>query len=261
LALVFGFIARAWQHGLSVEHTWLKLKSTFVGIHVEPAMVEVKAGAFRMGDKDEQPVHEVEFQKSFKLGKHEVTFDEYDRFALATGEPLPYDQGWGRGRRPVINVSWGEAVKFAKWLSAKTGKRYRLPSEAEWEYAARSLRKDEVWAGTNSEKELKEYAWFASNSNGKTQEVGKKKFNALGLHDMSGNVWEWVEDCWHPNYKNAPSDGRAWREENSGECGRRVMRGGSWDNEPVGLRSSVRGWYSAGLRDGDIGFRLAQDIP
>jgi hypothetical protein len=153
LALVFGFIARAWQQGLSVEHTWLKLKSTYAGIHVEPEMVEVKAGPFQMGDfdgrgdKDEQPVHEVKLKKSFKLGKYEVAFDEYDRFALSTGNPLPRDEGWGRGQRPVINVSWEDARDFADWLSKKTGKRYRLPSEAEWEYAARSGRIDEIWLG------------------------------------------------------------------------------------------------------------------
>lgn len=135
----------------------------------------------------------------FKLGKFEVTFDEYYRFVLAKGMSLPEDQKWGRGRRPVINVSWEDSVKYAKWLSEQSGKRYRLPTEAEWEHAARSGGKDEVWAGTSSEQELGSFAWYAANSGG-TQEVGKKRSNALGLHDMSGNVREWVEDCWHENY-------------------------------------------------------------
>jgi formylglycine-generating enzyme required for sulfatase activity len=267
LALVFGFIGWAWQQGLSVEHTLLKLKSTFTRIHMEPEMVEVRAGAFRMGnvggvgDKDEQLVHDVKIQKPFNLGKYEVTFDQFDRFALTTGRSLAGDQGWGRGERPVINVSWEEAVEFAKWLSGQTGKRYRLPSEAEWEYAARSSGKDEIWAGTNSEKELGEYAWFAANSGGKTQEVGKKKVNGLGLRDMSGNVWEWVEDCWHENYNGAPSDGRAWKDENGGQCGQRVLRGGSWFDGPVYLRTSFRGRNFADFRSSNIGIRLAQDIP
>jgi formylglycine-generating enzyme required for sulfatase activity len=267
LALVFGFMARAWQEGLSVEHTWLKLKSTFAGIQVEPEMVEVKADAFQMGDvagrgdKDEQPVHEVKIQKSFKLGKHEVTFDEYDRFALATGRGLPFDQGWGRGRRPVINVAWEDARDFADWLSKQTGKRYRLPNEAEWEYAARSGGKDEVWAGTSDAKELGEYAVFAK---GQTERVDehRRKPNGLGLYDMSGNVWEWVQDCYHINYDGAPLDGTAWEQKDPKQCGQRVFRGGSWSNGPVDLRTSARSRGSADDRSsGDIGFRLAQDIP
>jgi len=265
LALVFGFIARAWQQGLSVEHTWLKLRSAFAGIHVEPEMVEVKAGTFQMGDvagrgdKELQPVHEVKLQKSFKLGKHEVTFDEYDRFALVTGKPLPHDQRWGRDRRPVINVSWEDARDFAIWLSKQTGKRYRLPSEAEWEYAARSGGKDEVWAGTSDENQLGDYAVFLKNQTEPADERGRKP-NGLGLYDMTGNVWEWVEDCWHRNYDSAPSDERPWKEENGGECGQRVVRGGSWYNEPVNLRASARDRLNAVNRGFDIGFRLAQDL-
>ena len=125
---------------------------------------------------------------------------------------------------------------------------------------ARSGAKQEIWSGTISERELAAYSWFVANSSGKTQEVGKKKSNGFGLHDMSGNVWEWVEDCWHENYNGAPTDGRAWKEENGGQCGQRVIRGGSWLNSPVNLRSSLRGWDLAGTRDGDVGFRLAQDL-
>src|SRR5262249_44779488 len=160
-------------------------------------MVEVKAGTFQMGDvsgrgdKELQPVHEVKLQESFKLGKHEVTFDEYDRFALATGKPLPHDQRWGRDRRPVI-VSWEDARDFAIWLSKQTGKRYRLPSEAEWEYAARSGGKDEVWAGTSDENQLGDYAVFLKNQTEPADERSRKP-NGLGLYDMTGNVWEWVE--------------------------------------------------------------------
>ena len=227
-------------------------------------MVEVKAGAFQMGDvarrgdKDEQPVHEVKLQKPFKLGKHEVTFDEYDRFALATGKPLLDDQVWGRGQRPVINVSWEDARDFADWLSKQTGKRYRLPSEAEWEYAARSGGKDEVWAGTSDEKQLDNYAVFGKNQ---TEIVGSRKPNDLGLYDMSGNVLEWIQDCWHLNYNGAPTDGRAWGEENGGNCGQRVMRGGSWGGQPELLRASSRHSGFAVNRTNYIGFRLAQDIP
>jgi formylglycine-generating enzyme len=125
-----------------------------------------------------------------------------------------------------------------RWLSEQTGKRYRLPSEAEWEYAARSSGKDEFWAGTSDESKLSEYAVFGTTKG--TEPVGTKKPNGLGLYDMSGNVWEWVEDCWHGDYNGAPTDGRPWKEENGGECGRRVIRGGSWDDRPGDLRSSFR---------------------
>ncbi len=269
LAAIFVVIALAWQEGLSVEYTILKLRSTFMRIYREPEMVEIKAGSFRMGndggvgDKYAQPAHDVNLQKPFKLGKYEVTFDEYDRFALATGNTLPRDEDWGRGRRPVINVSSEDARDFASWLSKQTGKRYRLPSEAKWEYAARSGGKDEIWAGTSNEGQLEEYTWFSQNSRNKTQPIGTKKSNTLepqGLYDMSGNVWEWVEDCWHGNYNNAPSDGRAWKEEDNGQCGQRVLRGGSWYVTPGHLRTSYRGWNYADYRVDVMGFRLAQDI-
>jgi len=269
LALVFGFIARAWQQGLSVEHTWLKLKSAFARIHVEPEMVEVKAGAFKMGDiarrggRDEQPVHEVKLQKSFKLGKYEVTFDEYDRFVIATNRRRPNDWEWGRGRQPAIDVSWEDAVAYAEWLSTQTGKRYRLPTESEWEYAARSAGKDEIWAGTSNEGELREYAWFSQNSKTQTQPVGTRKSNTLepqGLHDMSGNVWEWVQDCYHESYEGAPLDGSAWEPKELTQCDQRVMRGGSWFDKPEGMRASSRARFDAGLRYNLIGFRLAQDV-
>jgi formylglycine-generating enzyme required for sulfatase activity len=151
-------------------------------------------------------------------------------------------------------------VNYATWLSQATGSLYRLPTEAEWEYAARNGGKDEIWAGTSDQEQLANYAWFSSNSAGRTQQVGTKKSNGLGLKDMSGNVWEWVEDCWHDDYNDAPIDGTAWLEMNGGNCGVRLRRGGGWTNPPMSLRSSLRNWYSADTRSILIGFRLAQDI-
>ena len=226
-------------------------------------MVVVPAGEFQMGDvhdfggADEKPVHTVRISKPSAIGKYQVTFEEYDQYVNAVRLKSPSDGGWGRGRRPVINVSWPDAVKFCEWLSEEAGKHDRLPSEAEWEYAARSGDKDETWAGTFQERELGGFAWYNANSGSKTQPVGTKKPNGLGLYDMSGNVWEWVQDCWHDNYNGAPTDGSAPKESGGG---RRVVRGGSWDSKPVYLRSSNRDKGDPAYRNYFVGFRLAQDI-
>lgn len=194
------------------------------------------------------------------MGQYEVTFEEYNRFAIAEGKPLPVDQGWGRGRRPVINVSWDDAKAYAAWLSKEMGQRYRLPTESEWEYAARSGAKQDVWAGTSEESTLGEYAVFVQNSGNRTAEVGTKQVNGFGLHDLSGNVHEWVEDCWHNNYKEAPTDGSAWLEANDGRCGRRVIRGGAWNETLNGLRASFRYGMTAVLRFSYLGLRLVEDV-
>jgi formylglycine-generating enzyme required for sulfatase activity len=243
----------------------LKLVAPIVSIHLEPEMMIIPAGTFQQGDSrgeenvNEHPLREVHIKK-FALGRFEVTFEEFDRFAMSTGRPLPGDEGWGRERHPVINISWEDAVEYATWISERTGSRYRLPTESEWEYAARNMGKDEIWAGTSEQDQLANYAWFNTNSTGRTQPVGTQHANGLGLHDMSGNVWEWVQDCWHDDYQHAPTNGSAWLKENDGSCGTRVRRGGGWTNAPMSLRSSSRNGYSADSRSIQIGFRLAQDI-
>ncbi len=230
---------------------------------LSPEMIRISPGSFRMGRmggvyEDETPIHTVQFTTPFAIARYETTFDEYERFAQATGRSLPKDGGWGRGSRPVINVSWDDAKAYAQWLSQQTGKRYRLPSEAEWEYAARNGGKDETWAGTSNKSQLKAYAVYDAR---RTEPVGSKQPNGLGLYDMSGNVWEWVEDCRHENYVGAPTDGSAWIASDSGYCDQRVIRGGSWGNEPGALRASSRFRSSADTRHDYIGFRLVQDIP
>ncbi|HSE60427.1 MAG TPA: formylglycine-generating enzyme family protein, partial [Nitrospiraceae bacterium] len=226
----------------------------------QPEMITIAGGTFQRGDKTEGAIREVTI-KPFAMGKYEVTFEEYDRYVELTGSKRPDDHGWGRGRRPVINVSWDDAKAYAKWLSQATGRHYRLPTESEWEYAARSGGQDEFWAGTSDERNLQDYAVFDRLIDKGTESVGTKQPNGLGLYDMSGNVWEWVEDCWHDNYAGAPEDGSAWLESGGGDCGARVVRGGSWGYSPVYLRASSRGWHPAGLRGNAVGFRLVQDIP
>jgi formylglycine-generating enzyme required for sulfatase activity len=257
LLLVGSIVTWLWQKGYNLDQAALKVKSVFVSIHVLPDMVPVPGGTFQMGDVEKlgdvwrNPVRSVTITP-FSMGTYEVTFDEYDAFAIATGRRLPEDQGWGRGRRPVMNVSWDDAKAYVEWLSTQSGKRYRLPTESEWEYAARSGAKQEVWAGTSEESRLGAYAVFFDNSQNRTAEVGGKKPNDLGFYDLSGNVWEWVEDCWHDIYKGGPEDDSAWLETDGGECCRRVFRGGSWHSKPGNLRVSTR--------NTTIGFRLAQDL-
>ena len=226
-----------------------------------PEMVVIPAGRFRMGDlsgagdDSEKPVHEVVMAKPFALSKYEVTFEDYDRF---THPNKVDDEGWGRGRRPVINVSWDDATEYAAWLSAQTGKRYRLPTEAEWEHAARAGSTTEYsWGndvGSNRANCDNEYCGDRWDY---TAPAGSFSANAWGLHDMHGNVYEWVQDCWNDSYAGAPRDGNAWT---SGDCGRRVIRGGSWFNDPWLVRSAYRDRDTRSDRDYFIGFRLAQDM-
>jgi formylglycine-generating enzyme required for sulfatase activity len=178
-------------------------------------MVALPGGTFLMGspegeegrDADEGPQHEVTI-RSFAIGKYEVTFEEWDACVAAGGcnGYQPDDRGWGRGRRPVINVSWDDAQAYMAWLAEATGKPYRLPSEAEWEYATR--------AGTTTRyafgDEITEKEANFGGTVGKTTEVGSYPANAWGLHDIHGNVVEWVEDIWHNSYQGAPADGSAW---------------------------------------------------
>ena len=262
---LIGTTAWLWQKGYNLDHAALKIQSLFFSIHVPPQMVEIPGGTFQMGDVEKlggkwrNPAHSVTI-KRFKLGQYEVTFDEYDRFVIATGRRLPEDSGWGRGHRPVINVSWKDANDYAKWLSKVTSQRYRLPTESEWEYAARSGAKLEAWPGTFKESELDAHAVFANNSGNRTALVGTKQANGFGLHDLSGNVWEWVEDCWHDSYENGPQDGLSWLETHGGDCSRRVMRGGSWPSEPEILRTSFRDRFGPDARFTNAGFRVAHGL-
>ena len=159
-------------------------------------------------------------------------------------------------RCPVEQVSWNDVQVFLRKLNKLTGKRYRLPTEAEWEYAARGGRHSRGYryAGGNDAGTV---GWYRDNSGYRARPVGRKRANELGLHDMSGNVREWVQDCWNDSYRGAPADGRAWER---GDCGWRVVRGGSWKSVPRYLRSADRVWDVAGNRFDDLGFRIARTL-
>ena len=233
-----------------------------------PEMVVVPAGRFRMGGdySDEQPVHEVTIAAPFAAGKYEVTFAEWDTCVAAGGcTHRPDDEGWGRGSRPVINVSWKDAQEYVAWLSRKTGKTYRLLSEAEWEYVARAGTTTEYWWGNEADHAHANYGsdeccrGMAAGADRwvNTSPVGSFEPNAFGLLDTAGNVYEWVEDCWHDSYAGAPADGSAWT---SGNCDRHVVRGGSWYDNPWYLRSASRYRYSTGFRNDTFGFRVARTL-
>ena len=225
----------------------------------------IPAGSFRMGDiqggggSDEKPVHRVRI-KAFLLGKTEVTFAQWDACVAAGGcSHKPSDEGWGRGSRPVINVIWKDITEqFIPWLNKTTGKRYRLPTEAEWEYAARAGSETKYsWGNSIGRNKANCNGCGSRWDNSKTAPVASFATNGFGLYDMHGNVWEWTQDCWNDSYRGAPSDGSAWL---SGNCSRRVLRGGSWISNPYSLRSANRYDYTAGGRYINNGFRLARTL-
>jgi formylglycine-generating enzyme required for sulfatase activity len=232
-----------------------------------PEMVVISAGEFTMGSPeseegrsaDEGPQHKVRIARPLAAGKYEVTFDEWDACVAAGGcAHKPEDQGWGRGRRPVINVSWDDAQAYVAWLAKKTGKSYRLLSEAEWEYAARAGTTTRYPWGDAPGTNRANFDGSGSQWSGKqTAPVGSFEANAFGLHDVIGNVWEWVQDCWNGSYNGAPADGRAWE---SGDCGQRVLRGGSWNDQPEDARAANRSRDRPGSRGNDLGFRVARTL-
>ena len=220
-------------------------------------MVTLPAGEFLMGSaesergrgKDEGPQHKVTFAKPFAAGKFEVTFAEWDACAADGGcTQKPSDETWGRGRHPVINVSWQDATEFVAWLSKKTGKPYRLLSEAEWEYAARGQTKASgstpfSTGATINYQQANYDANFTYNGSPpglyrqRTVDVGSLPRNAFGLHEMHGNVWEWVQDCYKPSYEGAADDGSAVITK---DCNLHILRGGAWNYYPKLLRSAYR---------------------
>ena len=217
-------------------------------------MIKIPAGSFLMGsagwfNNDEKPQHQVNLQE-FYLGKYPVTQEQYQ--AIMGNNPSVFKN---HRKNPVEDVRWNDAQKFCQKLSKKTGKKYRLPSEAEWEYACRAETQTRYYFG-DDEKQLGEYAWFDKNSGSKTHPIGQKKPNNWGLYDMHGNVWEWCDDGWHENYKNAPTDGSSWNDKHS-QSPLRCLRGGSWLYFSRDCRSANRSRHDAVFRSPDDGFRLA----
>ena len=233
-----------------------------------PEMVVVPAGSFMMGSpssevgrsNDEGPVHRVRIGEGLAVGVYEVTFEEWDACVRGGGcnGYRPGDRGWGRGNRPVIKVSWDDAQRYVSWLRGKTGGGYRLLSEAEWEYVARAGSGTRYHWGDSVGRNRANCDGCGSRWDGKTTApAGSFAANEFGLHDVHGNVWEWVEDCWNKSYRGAPEDGSARESE---DCRRRVLRGGSWGDVPRDLRSANRNWVPTRIRYSSDGFRVARTL-
>jgi formylglycine-generating enzyme required for sulfatase activity len=214
-------------------------------------------GDHLMPDPTESPAHPVKLAR-FLIATTEVTFADYDRFARDTGAVLPDDRGWGRGQRPVIGVNWNDAVAYTRWLSSQTGERYRLPTEAEWEYAARAGTTTFYWWG--NDKGAGNAVCFDCGSrwdNQRTAPVASLSPNPFGLYDTSGNVAEWVADCWFPDHSGAPGDGSA---RTATACPSRVARGGAFNKPATSMRDSTRQHFDPFTRIDMLGFRVARDI-
>jgi formylglycine-generating enzyme required for sulfatase activity len=227
---------------------------------IELEMIKIPAGSFLMGSPDtddtaygdEKPQHQVKLQE-FYLGKYPITQEQYQ--AIMGNNPSNFKDDL---KNPVEQVSWNDAKEFCQKLNDETGKKYRLPTEAEWEYACRAGTQTRYYFG-DEESQLGDYVWYDENSDSKTHPVGEKKPNNWGLYDMSGNVWEWCEDPWHDSYADKPENiknngNTIW---SSSDASLRVLRGGSWNFVSRSCRSAIRGRYDADVRNLLVGFRLA----
>ncbi len=253
----------------SMQEQPLNPKDVFKDCANCPEMVVVPAGSFKMGSPtsepghfaEEGPQHLVTIARPFAVGRSEVTFDEWDACVAEGGcnGYKPSDEGWGRGRRPVVNVSWDDAQSYVTWLSKKTRKSYRLLSGSEYEYAMRAGTQTVYpWGDTVGTNNANCHSCGSQWDAKQTAPVGSFAPNGFGLYDMVGNIREWTEDCYHDSYHGSPTDGSAWIE--GGDCYHRVVRGGSFLLAPAFLRSASRYWFTSDYRLRYLGFRVARTL-
>jgi formylglycine-generating enzyme required for sulfatase activity len=227
-----------------------------------PALVSLSSGSFTMGsnssDPSEKPAHRVTLGHPFAIGKYEVTVEEWNACVEGGACQRVGQYASPNPKAPIRDVSWDDAQLYLKWLSSSNGKKYRLPSEAEWEYAARGGTTTRYWWGdqmVTGKANCKDCGppWQIEGP----ANAGSFAANPYGIYDMNGSVWEWVDDCWHASFKDAPADGAAWDQPN---CSMRVIRGGSWREPATYMVSSTRFKYDAGVRHSQNGFRVARDL-
>lgn len=232
-----------------------------------PELVEIPPGSYRRGSPPNEPGHagsegpvtRVAIKRSFAIGRYPVTFGEWDRCVQdGACKHKPNDRGWGRGTGPVFYVSWNDTRDYFEWLKARTGRAYRLPSEAEWEYAARAGTSTPYPWGESVGSKMANCRNCSEDSVERTTPVGSFPPNRFNLFDMHGNVWQWVADCWNGSYAGAPADGSPWL---SGECEKAAVRGGAWGLTPQDVRSARREGDNKDLRSGRRGFRIARNLP
>ena len=228
-----------------------------------PLMVQIPSGSFRMGGAsgivaaDEVPRHQVKIE-SIMVSVYEVTYADYDVFAKSTKRKIPDSSGWDRNTHPVNDVSWDDALAYTKWLSKQTGKIYRLLSEAEWEYAARAGTRTSFWWGFAAGSSNAHCFDCKSDYNtSKPAKVGTYKPNSFGLYDTAGNLFEWVHDCYHRNYKEAPTDGSVWE---GGDCEVRIVRGGAFRSPADSMRVENRNTFRSNKGQYNVGFRIAREL-
>ncbi|MCG8324858.1 MAG: SUMF1/EgtB/PvdO family nonheme iron enzyme, partial [Thiotrichales bacterium] len=228
-----------------------------------PMMVKIPAGSFSMGSSgssrfsEERPRHKVTLE-AFAMSKFEITFEQYERFAKAKGRKLPDNLYLDKQTHPVLYVSWDDAFYYAKWLSEETGHKYSLASEAQWEYAASTGKKSPYWWGYEEEPGRAHCTGCGSGFDPKKPtKTGSFPPNGFGLHDTAGNVAEWVQDCWHENYKEAPDDGSVWE---GGDCSFRAVRGGSYAQPISSLRSQKRDKFKSDKKYDTIGIRVVRKL-
>lgn len=272
--------------GYSTVRRWIEIDTADVNLAVElerkyfpgkgfhsplksggngPEMVVVAPGKFTMGNKHHpftSPEHKISISRPYAIGAHEITFNDYDRYAKTSGQPLSGDESWGRGERPVINVSWQDARNYAKWLRSQTGQKYRLASEAEWEFAARAGTQTPFWWGNGSAKGKANCrrgcaSEFNTLFTASTAPVGNYKANKFGLYDTAGNVGEWVQDCFLGDYTNHRNDARPVQLKN---CELRVVRGGSMREPLRNISSDYRTGLNEQARSKEVGFRLVMEL-
>jgi formylglycine-generating enzyme required for sulfatase activity len=245
-----------------VLNSALLLMASVVTAQKLPDLIQVDGGTFTMGSEEIRnpqdtvaaPLHQVTV-KSFKIAKTETTVAQWKSYCTSTSTRMPVEPAWGWiDNHPIINVSWDEAVAYCQWLSKQTGKKYRLPTEAEWEYAARGGNKSKgfLFAGGQS---VYKYGWFEENSSSTTQPVAQKRPNELGIYDMSGNAWEWCHDWWGPYTEKAENNPQG----PDGDRYFKVLRGGSWNFGFNDCRIGTRDFFSPDGRHNDFSFRVVMD--